>query len=186
VGHFLYPRHFLLLICFGVLLAVMPRPHLSSDLDASFALYGALHASALMLTLRARQPIWRKCLFVAVAAGLSVVTLRVGIVGRHLSEALAGNAGLYTALGFSAVTGAVIYGTLIHLFGIPVITGGSLAAISLGCMLAAFAALFTGTHFHFLGPWWLAVLWWLAFSGGLWYFDQRHRRSTQGDDPKRQ
>jgi hypothetical protein len=186
VGHFLYPRHFLLLICLGVLLAVMPRPHLSSDLNASFALYGALHASALMLTLRARQPIWRKCLFVAVAAALSVIALRVGILGRHLSATFTGNAGLYAALGFSAVTGALIYGILIRLFGISVITVGSLAAISLGCMLAAFVALFTGSHFHFFGPWWLAVLWWLAFSGGLRYFDQRHSRSTLRHKPRRQ
>ena len=172
MGHFLYPRHFLLLICLSALLAVTPRPHLPSDLDASFALYGALHASALMLTLRARQPIWRRCLFVIAAAGLSVTALRAGILGRHLSVALAGNAGLYVALGFSAVAGAVIYGIQIRLFGISLITLGSLAAISLGCMLAAFLALFTGSRFQFLGPWWLATLWWLAFSGGLWYFDE--------------
>jgi hypothetical protein len=183
VGHFLYPRHFLLLSCLSVLLAVIPRPHLSSDLNVSFALYGALHASALMLTLRARQPLWRKCLFVAVAAGLSVMALRVGILCRHLSATLTGNTGLYPALGFSAVTGALIYGILIRLFGISAITLGSLAAIALGCMVAAFVALFTGSQFHF-GPWWLAVLWWLAFSGGLWYFDRRHSRSIS-DTPDR-
>jgi len=178
VGHFLYPRHFLLLICLSVLLAVMPRPHALSDLNASFALYGALHASALALTLRARQRIWQKCLFVAIAASLSVITLRVGIVGRHLSETLPGNAGLYTALGFSAVTGALIYGILVCLFWISAMTLGSLAVISLSCLLAAFVALFTGSHFHVLGPWWLAVLWWHAFSGALWYCDQRHKRAT--------
>jgi hypothetical protein len=185
VGDFLYSRHFLLLICLSALLAVTPRPHLPSDLDASFALYGALHASALMLTLRARRPIWRKCLFVIVAAGLSVTALRAGILGRHLSVMFTGNAGLYAALGFSALAGAVTYGILIRLFGISLITLGSLAAISLGCVLAAFVALFTGSHFHFLGPWWLATLWWLAFSGGLWYFDQRRSRSTSGTaDPR--
>jgi hypothetical protein len=175
VGHFLYPRHFLLLICLSVLLAVTSRPHASSDLNAFFALYGALHASALALTLRARQPIGQKCLFVVIAAGLSVITFHVGMAGRHLSEALPGNAGLYTALGFSAVTGAVIYGILVRLFWISAMTKGSLAVISLSCLLAAYAALFTGSRFHVFGPWWLAVLWWHAFSGALWYCDQRDK-----------
>jgi hypothetical protein len=40
--------------------------------------------------------------------------------------------------------------------------------------------LFTGTYFHVLGPWWLAVLWWHAFSGALWYCDRRHQRAMQG------
>ncbi len=171
MDHFLYPRHFLLLICLSVLLVVMPRAHASSDLNASFAMYGALHASALALTLRARQPIWRKCLFVAIAAGLSVLTLRIGMAGSHLSETLPGNVGLYAALGFSAVTGALIYGILVRLFWISAMTLRSLAIISLSCLLAAFVALFTGSHFHVLGPWWLAVLWWHAFSGALWFRD---------------
>ena len=183
MGHFLYPRHFLLLICVSVLSAVMPRPHTPSDLNSTFALYGALHASALALTLRARQPIWRKCLFVAVAAGLSVITLRIGMIGRYLSEALPGNAGLYAALGLSAVTGALIYGILIRLFWISAMTLGSFALISLSCLLATFVALLTGSQFHVLGPWWLAVLWWHAFSGALWYCDQRHERATQAPTP---
>ncbi len=139
MGHFLYPRHFLLLLCLSVLLAVMPRPHTPRDLNSFFALYGALHASALSLTLRARQPIWQKCLFVAIAAGLSVISVRVGIVGGHLSETLPGNYRLYAAL----------------------------------CLLATLVALFTGSYLHVLGPWWLAVLWWHAFSGALWYCDLR-------------
>lgn len=173
MGHFLYPRHFLLLICLSVLLAVLPRPHTPSDLNSFFALYGALHASALSLTLRARQPIWQKCLFVAIAAGLSVITLRVGIVGGHLSETLPGNSGLNAALGISAVIGALIYAILVRLFWIPAITPSSLALISFSCLLATLVALFTGSYLHVLGPWWLAVLWWHAFSGALWYCDQR-------------
>ena len=171
MGHFLYPRHFLLLIWISVLVAVMSWTHLSSDLNASFALYGALHASALVLTLRARQSLWRKCLFVAIAAGLCLITLRVGLFGRRLSATLPGNPGLYAALGFSAVTGALIYAISIRLLAISALTLRSLAVISVGCMLATFVALLTGSHFHYLGPWWLAVLWWHAFSGGLWYVD---------------
>src|ERR1700732_3984194 len=105
----------------------MPRPHSPSDLNSSFALYGALHAAALSLTLRARRPIWRKCLFVAIAAGLSVISLRVGIAGGHLTESFPGSSGLYAALGFSAVIGALSYAILVRQFWIPAMTPSSLA-----------------------------------------------------------
>jgi len=174
MGHFFYPWHFLLLFCLSISLAVLTRMHPSNDLNASFALFGALHASALVFSLRARQSVWRNCVFVAAAAGLCVITLRIGMFGTHLFGALPASLGLYGALGFSAVTGALIYGVLIgRLLVVPAMTLRPLAVISLSCLLAAFAALFTGSHFHFLGPWWLAVLWWHAFSGGLWYFDRR-------------
>jgi hypothetical protein len=173
MNHFFYARHFLLLACFGVLLAVATRRHLLTDLSVSFAVYGALHAAALVLTLRARQPIWRKCLFVVIAAGLCVVNLRVGIFAGHLSGTLPDNMALYAVLGFSAVTGAVAYGILIRLFGICELTPGWLVVIAIGCVLAAYGAYFMLAHSHSLGRWWLAVLWWYAFSGGLWYFDQR-------------
>jgi FtsH-binding integral membrane protein len=63
---------------------------------------------------------------------------------------------------------------LIRLSGIYALTIGQLAAIAAGCVLAAYVSLFTASHSPFLGPWWLAVLWWFTFSGGLWYFDRRH------------
>jgi hypothetical protein len=173
MNHFVYPRHFLLLTGFSVSLVVIARLHLLSDLSVSFALYGALHASALALTLRARQPLWRRCLFIAMAAGLSVMTLRVGILGMRLLGTLPGNLGLYTALGFSAVIGAVTYGISIRLFGILKLTLKTLAVVSIGCMVAAYVAFFTLAYFHSLGRWWLVVLWWYAFSGGLWYSDAR-------------
>jgi hypothetical protein len=183
VGHFLYPRHFLLLACFSILSAVMTRLPLSTNLSVSFAAYGALHASALVLTLRAPQPIGRNCLFVLIAAGLCVLTFRAGIVGRQLFETLPGNLGLYTALGLAITTGALVYGILIRLCGIFPMTLASLSAISLGCMSATFVALFTAGPLHLPGRWWLAVLWWHAYSGGLWYFDRRHSRAAQGPDP---
>jgi hypothetical protein len=186
VGHFLYPRHFLLLACFSILLAVVTRLPLFNDLSVSFALCGALHASALALSLRVPQSIGRSCVFVVIAASLCVITLRVGLVGRHLFGALPGNLGPYTALGLATVTGAFTYGILIRLCGMFPMTPVSLSAISLGCMLATFLALITAGPLHFPGPWWLAVLWWHAFSGGLWYFDQRYSRALQGRDPQGQ
>lgn len=169
-----YPRHFLLLACFSLLIGVMSRLHLTGNLSVAFALYGALHAVALVLAVRSRQEIWRRCLFIGFAAALCVMTFHFGSVAREQSAALPGKVGLYSPLGLSAFIGAASYGALIRLSGIYALTMGQLAAIAAGCVLAAYVSLFTASHSPFLGPWWLAVLWWFTFSGGLWYFDRRH------------
>jgi hypothetical protein len=171
---FLYPRHFTLLTGFSVLLAVTSPLHLWSDISISFALYGALHASALTLALRAHQAAWRKCLFIALSAGLSLMTLRVAILGGRVSESLGANLGPYALIGGSALVGAITYGLLIRLFSFYILTARALAEIAATCALASLLALFTLTHAHFLGVWWLAVLWWYAFSASLWNCDRRH------------
>jgi hypothetical protein len=163
-----YPRHFLWLACFSALLAAATRRHMIVLPLPSFLSYGALHASALVLALRVRRSIGRKCLFVALAATLSAVTLGVIMLCRHLVASLPGNGGLFALLGLSSVTGALTYGVLIRTFWIPELRAASLIAMSLGCMLATFLAFLTLSHFAQLGRWWLAVLWWFAFSGGLW------------------
>jgi len=173
MGHFLYARQFLLLAGFSVLLAVATRLRLLTDLIVCFAVYGALHAGSLVFTLRARQPAWRSCLFILGAAALSVTVLHVGMFGGRFSGSLSANIAIYAVLGISAVTGAVAYGILIRLFGIYALTPLWLAVVSLACLLATYVAFFTLTHSHSLGRWWLAVWWWYAFSGGLWYCDRR-------------
>jgi hypothetical protein len=166
-----YTRHFLLLAGFSAVVVVLTRLRLLTDLNVCFAVYGALHASALVLALRSGQPLWRLCLFVVLAAGLSVLALRIGLVAGHLSGEFAGNIALYAVLGFAAAIGALTYGILIRLFGYLELTGGVLILIAAGCVLAALLALLSLQHAHFLGRWWLAVLWWYAFSGGLWFCD---------------
>src|SRR6202044_1819989 len=168
-----YRRHFLLLGVFSIALAVISRLHLLSNLDASFALYGALHAAALVLSLGTRRLAWRQCLFIVLAAGLCVMTLHVGIWIMHCLGRLPGNVGLYTALGAAAWTGAVTYGIAARLWGLRRLKPRSPAVIGLGCAAATYAAFLTLGHFHSLGRWWLPVLWWFAFSGGLWYHDRR-------------
>jgi hypothetical protein len=150
-------------------LGILATRGLLTDLSLSFALYGALHASALVLALRMRQPFWRRCVFIFAAAGLSLLTLRAGPVGMRLFGALPGNGAFYAALGVSAAMGAAAYGILIRLFGLCALTVISIVVIAAGCVLATYGAVFTLTHFHSLGRWWLAVFWWYAFSGGLWY-----------------
>lgn len=178
MAQLLYPRHFLLLSAFSVLLAVISRLHLLISPDASFAVYGALHALALVLSLRRRSG-WRsglrQCLFIALAAGLCVMALHAGMLVMRLLGGLPGNIGLYAGLGVGAWTGAVAYGISIRLWQIHRFNRISLAMIGSGCAAATYAAFLTLAHFHFLGRWWLPVLWWFAFSGGLWYCD-RHSR----------
>ena len=114
-GLLVYPRHFLLLAGLGIWLAVITRLYLLSNLDASFAAYGAFHASALVLSLRARGSIASRCRdFVVVGAGLSVLTLHAGMLALHWLGRLPGNSGLYQcdAWAFTAGAGAVSYGCL--------------------------------------------------------------------------
>lgn len=176
LDRFLYPLHFSLLACFGVLLIAMAQLHIETGLSLSFALYGALHAAALVIALRAHHPIWRKCSFIVAAAALSTMTLQLGIIAGQLLGTGRGNAAF--VLGLCGATGAAAYGALIHLSGIYELTPRSLAVLCVNCMLAACAAFFTLVRFHSLGRWWLAVLWWYAFSGGLWYFDKRNQRAV--------
>jgi hypothetical protein len=125
----------------------------------------------MVLTLGPR-PVWRQCAFVAIAAGLSVVAVRVGVyAGRWPTNPSAG-VGLYSVFALASVVGAVAYGIVVTLFGYARLTPVSLAVIALACAAATACAVFILGHAHFLGPWCLAVLWWYAFSGGLWYFDR--------------
>ncbi len=176
-----YSRHFAALGCCGIVAALIARLHILPTAAEYFACAGAFHATAVVIALSSPTPFWRKGLFVAMAAGLCVLTYRAGIAGRSLTEAFAGSSGWYWPLGFSAVAGAVAYGiSMRRVLGIHTLTARSLAAIAVGCLLATFLAAFSAVKIPGLGVWWLAVLWWFAFSGGLWYFDTRPRTRAAG------
>ncbi|MGB6310056.1 MAG: hypothetical protein WBF89_19895 [Steroidobacteraceae bacterium] len=168
-----------MLACFGLSLIALARLHPADDLTMDFALYGALHASALIFALRARLPMGRACAFILMAAALSAMTLRVGLFVAQSLGTTRLDAVLYTVLGFSAAAGAAAYGILIRVSGIyTLLSARALAMASIGCLLAAPAALFSMTHLPVLGRWWLAMLWWYAFSGSLWYADDRPRSAA--------
>jgi acyl-CoA synthetase (AMP-forming)/AMP-acid ligase II len=168
-----YSRHFLILTGFGVLVAWMSKSSLPYNLYSAFALYGTLHAAAMVLSLNPRRLTSRRCLFIAAAAALSVATVAVGMLGRQVAALLPETLGRYSLLAVSAAAGAVAYGIAIRLFGILALAPRAIAKISLGCMLAAAAALLTIRATGLVGPWWIAVLWWYAFSLGLWCFHGR-------------
>jgi hypothetical protein len=177
MGHFFYPRHFSVLAAATVILFLLGHWSLLNDsLIVTFALNGALHAAALVLALRAPQTLARKSAFVAIAAVLSVLTLYVGIIGLVLFAVLPGNERLYVVLGVCSLTGAITYGSLIRMFWMRSFSPRLILAMSILCVLATSVAFFAKTFADFLGGWWLAAVWWFAFSGGLWYLDTRGDR----------
>lgn len=171
--HFRYPRHFLLLTCFCALIAVTSRMNLAGSLSGAFATYGALHASALSLAVRARLSPWRLCLFIAAAAALSFATLRGVLLVRPVVNAAPGNVAGYSLLGVCAAVGAITYGILIRWCGLCAVSLGALAVMAIACISATLVALFIADLGLRLGSWWIASCWWYGFSGGLWHLDRR-------------
>jgi hypothetical protein len=162
---------------------------LSDSLLASFAINGALHALSLTLALRSPQSNLRKFAFIAIAAALSIFTMYVGIVGLVLFAVVPGNERLYLVLGLCSLCGAITYGSLIRIFWIRKFSPRRILAMSLLCVLATSLAFFARLYSEALGGWWLAAVWWFAFSGGLWFFDAHPdslRRSTMGPEGGRQ
>jgi hypothetical protein len=83
----------------------------------------------------------------------------------------------YLLLAFCAGLGALGYALLIRRFWIRELSYRATALIACGCVwvtLATFGVLAFLGHADGLS---LAVAWWLAFSGGLWYQDVRMRGS---------
>ena len=180
MGHFYYRRHFSLLAVAALILLLLSRvAHFSEPFLPTFAINGALHASALVLSLRARELLWRKGAFIAFAAGFSVFALYVGILALELFAVLPSYERLYLALGLCALSGAITYGGLIRLFFLPNFSSRAILAIAFFAVLAVFVGFFARSHFPFLGDWWLAAVWWTAFSGGLWYLDTQRSVITR-------
>jgi hypothetical protein len=172
VGHFHYLRHFSVLGAAAVLLFLLHYSGLLSDsLLASFAINGALHALSLALALRSPQSILRKLAFIVFAAVLSVFTMYIGIIGLVLFAAVPGNERLYMVLGLCSLTGAIAYGSLNRMFWIRKFSPRNILAMAFFCLLATSLAFFIRAYSEALGAWWLAAVWWFAFSGGLWFFD---------------
>jgi hypothetical protein len=180
MGHFHYGRHFSLLAVAALILLLLSRWAVFSEpFLPTFAINGALHASALVLALRAPDALWRKCAFIAIASGFSVLALYIGILALELFAVLPSNERLYLALGLCAASGAITYGSLVRIFWIRKFSSRAILAIAASCVAAVLIGFFARTHFQFLGDWWLAAVWWSAFSGGLWYLDTQPSAITR-------
>ena len=117
------------------------------------------------------QAIVRSCLFVTIAAILSLFSLYVGILALQIFAVLAADARLYAALGLCSGVGAITYGSLIRIHWIKKMSSRAIMSIAAVCVAASLLAFVIRGHFQVLGAWWLTAAWWFAFSGGLCYFD---------------
>jgi len=172
-------RHAVLLAA-GILGIVLARASsILAPLALTFACYGALHGTALALSLRPRQGRVRSLTFVASAALLSGSLARLGL----LSASLIAGAGVETAVllvvAVSAFLGALGYGALLRLLHYR-LAPRPLVIIAFICVFAASAALVFMRQYPLGGSAWLAILWWLAFSGSLCAIAGRRALAPQG------
>jgi hypothetical protein len=80
----------------------------------------------------------------------------------------------------SAFVGALGYGALLSWLLRYPMGAAPLVMIAFACTLAAGAALALTRHFPSGGSTWLAIFWWLAFSGGLCVVAGRRTRPAAG------
>jgi hypothetical protein len=170
---FNYARHFGLLALLGAGLAIA-RPRAGLGIGAQFALYGALHAAALVLSIRpgaACAPA-RRILFVALAAALALCNARLGLFGLHAAGEVVGPLGPLAVVAACAASGALAYAALISA-SLVRIDLSSLAAISLGCAAVTACSFAIARAVLGAGVLWLVIPWWFAFSALLRYTECR-------------
>jgi hypothetical protein len=133
----------------------------------AFACFGALHAAALGLCLRPRPAGVPALAFVAAAALLSGSLARLGLLTVPLFARNGVETAALLVVAMSAFVGALGYGALLRSLLRYCLAPGPLVVIAFACGLAASAALVPMRQYPVGGTAWLAIFWWLAFSGGL-------------------
>jgi hypothetical protein len=172
-GTLYYVRHFVLLGCLAVVLAATSPWRPSPGAVASFGLYGALHSSTLVVSLRTPQSFRRKLLFIAIATCLSMLSVILSLYGSRYIGMLPNMVGPFLLLALSSGLGAASYAVLIREFWIADLSRRALISITLGCVSVALMVLTAAILLKAVGGLWFAVCWWFAFSAGLWYREAR-------------
>jgi hypothetical protein len=163
-----YRRHFMYLAGAIVVLAGVGRtPLYEKNFVFACAVNGALHAGALVASLRGSATALRKGMFAAIAAGLSIMSLYVGIIILVALSILPDSERLPAVVAIGAMTGAITYGSLIRIFWIRGIRPRAILGLATLCAIAALAGYLLKLRFDWPGMWWLAAIWWLAFSISL-------------------
>jgi hypothetical protein len=172
MGILYYARHFGLLVCLAAVLAATHRWNPAIGVVATLGIYGALHASALVVTLRARPRAGRRLRFIAIASSLSMLSAALGVCASHFVGGSMGMARTASLLSLSSGIGAATYAGLIRRFFAAHLTPAAIVTIVLGCIVATLSVLASGIYLKG-GTLWVAVSWWFAMSLGLWVHDGR-------------
>jgi hypothetical protein len=171
-----YARHFALLACLAALLAATRRWNPAIGVVAAFGIYGALHATTLAVTVRARPPAGRRLWFVVIASSLSMLSVVLGVSASRFIGGSTGMARTALLLSLSSGFGAATYASLIRRFFGAHLAPSAIATIALGCIVATLVVLVSGVYLKGAGLW-VAVSWWFALSLGLWVHDGRSSAS---------
>jgi hypothetical protein len=175
MGILYYARHFGLLACLAAVLAATHRWNPAIGVVVTFGIYGALHASSIAVTLRARPPAGRRLRFVVIASSLSMLSVALGM---YVSRFIGGSMGMAQnalLLSLSSGIGAATYASLIRRFFGAHLTLSAIVAVVLGCIAATLAVFLSGIFLNG-GALWVAASWWFAMSLGLWVHDGRRER----------
>jgi hypothetical protein len=179
-----YTRHFVLLVAEAAGLVAASRlaaalaPGLLAPVESlsaagvarQFAIYGALHALALVSSLRARPSLGRQITFIAAAAAISLATAWLTLLLVRRMSNLSGPVPILIA---AAALGALAYASAMRrVLGLCVALRSAVLASS-ACALAVVAAYLCVRHVPSAAGLGIAVAWWAAFSLALWLQDAR-------------
>jgi hypothetical protein len=169
-----FRRHFLALaLALALVLALSYLQLFPEAYLAGFAIYGALHATALVVAVRSQHTLAHRGLFVVLASGLNILVLYLGIGSIELLSSLPATGRLYGALGLCSLMGALTYGLLIRNFFFAALRPRRIAQIGLTCLVASLLSLAAENSRVALGNWWFVAVWWTAFSSSLWLMQRR-------------
>jgi hypothetical protein len=168
-----FARHFGLMACIVAVLAATNAWRPAFGAVVWFGVYGALHSSAVALTWREPQPLWRLLAFVGIAVALSMVSAALSLYAARHSVRLSAM-GPALPLALSSGFGALGYAVAFRWLGAR-LSRGAYLLLPVGCIVATSMILATGVY-RFGGGLWLAAAWWLAFSAGLWFSQGRSGR----------
>jgi hypothetical protein len=156
-----------------------------APIAVEFACYGALHGGAVAICLEPRPARWRALAFVAAASLLSGSLARAGLPAAQLLAARGIEAALFV-VAVSAFAGALGYGAVLRYWLRYPLAPAPLVMIAFACTFAACAALVPMRQYPSGGTAWLAIFWWLAFSGGLCAAPRRARPAREPPEAIRQ